>query len=121
MTDPATLEYWAKVRAEFLNAAQPEAEPPVGPAVEEIAGMGMAEFGEARGQLGIKSADSDFVLLGDDQSGLPSWQHPIHVEPDPTPMSEHAEARAAAGIKTASAVFGCEPVTPRTHPTPYTI
>jgi hypothetical protein len=114
-------DWWAGIRqtAFFAGAEQVEAEPDtVDPAAIEL-----ADWAEHREQLlGLGGYDTgDFIGLGD-SSGLPDWRHPFVPEQvEPTDPDQHIEARAAAGVKTASAVFGADPPRPRRNSSPWSV
>jgi hypothetical protein len=116
-----TREWWTAIRvtAFFAAAEQAETEPDtIDPVTIEL-----ADWAEHREQLGLGShGTGDFIGLGDDRSGLPSWQHPVNQpEPEPTPMETYATERAGAGIKTASAVFGASQPQPRRNSSPWSV
>lgn len=115
------MDWWTNIRSTaFFAAAEAEAEAEtVDPAAIEL-----AEWAEHRAELGLGSHDTgDWVGLGEDRSGLPDWRQPVEQpEPQLSAMDEYAGGeRAAAGIKTASDVFGVSPPRPRTHSSPYSI
>jgi hypothetical protein len=121
----SAVAYWSQVRVAFnsAEASEPAAEPaPL--SAEDIDGLSLDAFGEQRAALGIRHQDSDFIGLGSNSgSGFPDWRHPTMPEEfEISELDEYAATeRAAAGIQTASSVFGAAPPTPRTHSSPYSI
>jgi hypothetical protein len=123
--DTTSPDWWTTVRAAFFTDAEIEPEPEPGLSAEDIDDMGLDEFGEKRAAMGIRHQAGDFIGLSsndDDGSGFPSWREtPVHEQVEPTDLDRHIEAREAAGIKTASAVFGVNAAQPRSHSSPYSI
>ena len=110
---------WDLIRQAFSAAEQAEPEPELDPATIEL-----SDWSEARRSFGLGTHDIGGDFLGVDQGGgdWPDWRHPVeqpeHVD---TSMGEYAAERAAAGIKTASAVFGAASPQPRGNPSPHRI
>jgi hypothetical protein len=124
-TTAASNYPWDLIRARYDAAAgtEPAPEAAPGPTAEDISGLKLADFGEQREQLGIRHQASDFIGLGsgDDGSGMPDWRRPRYEEVVISPMDQYAGERTAAGIKTASAVFGAEPAQPRVNASPWSV
>jgi hypothetical protein len=116
-----TGDFFDGIRTAFFTDAASEAA--AEPAAPDAVAIELSDWADNRAALGIRHQDSDFIGLSetDDRSGFPSWrtQQPEQIEF--TEMDHYAEERTAAGIKTASAVFGAAPAQPRTHSSPYSI
>lgn len=113
--------WWASIRqtAFFADAEPAEAEPVLDPT-----DVPLNQWGARRTELGLAdSGNADFIgLTADDSSGLPDWRHPVQPEQvEPTDLDRHIEARAAAGIKTASSVFGATAPQPRSNASSWSI
>jgi hypothetical protein len=114
-------DWWTSIRATAFFATAEPAEAELD-AVDPVT-IELADWAEHREELGLGSHDTgDFIGLGDDRSGLPSWRHSIE-QPDPelTPMDTYAAERASAGIRSASCVFQASQPQPRTHSSPWSI
>jgi hypothetical protein len=119
-----TGDFFDTIRQSFDDAAAAEAAAePAAPSAEDINGLSLDDYAGQREQLGIRHQASDFIGLSetDDRSGFPSWrtQQPEQIEF--TEMDHYAEERTAAGIKTASAVFGAAPAQPRVNASPWSV
>jgi hypothetical protein len=118
----ATRDWWTNIRESAFFAAAESVEPepePVDPAAIEL-----DQWHARRGELGVvDSANADFIgLTAADSSGLPDWRHPVQPEQaEPSEMDAYAADRVAAGIKTASDVFGADQPQPRRNASPWSI
>ena len=113
---------WDEVRAHF-DAAAASAETDAEPEHLDPADVAMSEWSEHRAEMGLGGHDTgDWIGLSDDRSGMPDWRHPVQPEQvEPTDLDRHITVRAAAGIKTASSVFGATAPQPRSNASPWSI
>lgn len=113
---------WAEIYKHFgADFAGAEPEPPAGPSAEDIAGMGMNEFGEQRAALNIRVAGDVFQAdTSDPSGGLPDYRHPVHQVREPTAMDTWREERTAAGVPNLND-FGLPARTARSNPSPWSV
>jgi hypothetical protein len=114
-------DWWTSIRTTAFFAAGEQAE--AAPEAVDPAAIELTDWGQRRAEMGLGGFDSDFIGI-DDGAGLPDWrQRPIEQpEAEQTALGQYAATeRAAAGIKTASAVFGASQPQPRRNPSPWSV
>lgn len=78
----------------------------------------LSNWAEQRQRLGLRDC-GDFVGIAPrDVLAEARERASIVQRHQPTEMDSHEASRAANGIKQASDVFGCSPISPRSNPSP---
>lgn len=114
--------WWEGIRQTpfFTPEPAPEPEPVLDPA-----DVPLSDWAENRSALGIRHQAGEFFGLSTNDasgSGFPDWREgPVQVEQEPSELEAYSAERAAAGIRSASSVFGVYQRDPRSNSSPWSV